>query len=986
MLKRGSLVGSVGEEDQMSFTEKLKQTHLAAAAAAEQGSGTNWTKKAVNGQRSIVTESQDAFPALKSGIAAPSKKIWGPLGRVGQQQQQSVRQQSSPTIAVSEPSSSRTSTPGSVKGIRSSHTSEIVTFDPADLAKDKSLAAIAKRIGAKHDVAIDVSRSGRTGQVDVLFSGKTGNIPVARRELTKEIALKRTKLISAPSHLRSLIIGTRGRTLNAIVEASGARINVPKQDEEVIDITVEGDAAAVDTASKLIQQIIDERMSQVTVVMNDVPVDFHTLISGPFQRKVEAWEKEDVKIRSNAEDGSFTLAGEKDVVARVEAEILQQYAALQTSTISAAIQVPRSQHRFVIGDQRKTEYEILETTGCAIILPTTSASLDTITIRGSPADLGRGIAMAMEKANSVTLAQIDIDPADTHLAQCLRYLRRIEYFSQLETTYHVSVLMHTDRVEISAADKTQAQQAKSALFNRLQALTPDKFATVTADPLIHRYIIGTKNRGLNKIYEQFSTLCFFRDDSDQVLLVLDGSNNLADLNGAKGHVENVVAENDKLSTVKLPIDRKFHPIITGPKGTTLNALIGDDSIVRIIMNTNIDEVMVRGLPKETDRVVREIQSLLAEVKDDDLGPQLLAVTVDFPEKFSRNLIGKGGSNIEKLRDSLGVRVNLEGSKVEISGVKKNVQVAQKRLLDLRTRLEDDTILRLSIPNEHHNVLIGQNGKVVRRLTERYDVRVLFYRDGGDDDAVDSPRNPNEVVVRGASKQAKAAADELTALSKYEQEHSYSESVAVPVKALSRIVGRNGNAITQLSEDTHTRINVEQVDDSASVIIQGTKSGVQSARTSILQIAREVEDNAERTINIDRQYHRNLIGPGGSVLQDTIIQAGGSTDKSLHARMVRFPKDGDEILVRGNTAVVEKIINAFLTSVKDLESRITMTIDIPSSKVRSIIGAGGNIRRNIEDKHSVTVNIPRSVGEKESETITVSGQPDNVQAAKAAILV
>jgi rRNA processing protein Krr1/Pno1 len=114
----------------------------------------------------------------------------------------------------------------------------------------------------------------------------------------------------------------------------------------------------------------------------------------------------------------------------------------------------------------------------------------------------------------------------------------------------------------------------------------------------------------------------------------------------------------------------------------------------------------------------------------------------------------------------------------------------------------------------------------------------------------------------------------------------------------------------------------------------------------------------------------------------VQKAGGSNSSS---QTVQFPKadaDGNIIKVTGETDVVDKIIATLKRMVADLESRTTEVIDVPSSKHSSLIGRGGDVKRDLESTFKVSIDVPRQGSEDTGVKIT--GLPEDVEKAKAHI--
>lgn len=71
-------------------------------------------------------------------------------------------------------------------------------------------------------------------------------------------------------------------------------------------------------------------------------------------------------------------------------------------------------------------------------------------------------------------------------------------------------------------------------------------------------------------------------------------------------------------TISIPA--KYHKIIIGPKGTTLNAIVGgDDSTVSVRFgNGSEDSVVIRGLTSEVNHVIAEINKVYDAAKHEEV--------------------------------------------------------------------------------------------------------------------------------------------------------------------------------------------------------------------------------------------------------------------------------------------------------------------------------------------------------------------------------
>jgi rRNA processing protein Krr1/Pno1 len=117
-----------------------------------------------------------------------------------------------------------------------------------------------------------------------------------------------------------------------------------------------------------------------------------------------------------------------------------------------------------------------------------------------------------------------------------------------------------------------------------------------------------------------------------------------------------------------------------------------------------------------------------------------------------------------------------------------------------------------------------------------------------------------------------------------------------------------------------------------------------------------------------------------------VKAGGSDDRRELARTIQFPKaesDGNLIKIEGKQEVVDNIIAAIQQIITERDSQTTEILEIPTDKHRSLIGRGGETKKDLESKLSVSIDIPRQGSGQNA--VKIVGLPANVKKAKAHIL-
>jgi predicted PilT family ATPase len=124
---------------------------------------------------------------------------------------------------------------------------------------------------------------------------------------------------------------------------------------------------------------------------------------------------------------------------------------------------------------------------------------------------------------------------------------------------------------------------------------------------------------------------------------------------------------------------------------------------------------------------------------------------------------------------------------------------------------------------------------------------------------------------------------------------------------------------------------------------------------------------------------------GANIRKIVADAGGPEDGSA-ARMVKFPRpesDDTTIRLEGNGAVVERIAAAIEEFVRQKEDQVTVTIEVPPSQHRFLIGRGGETRRNLESQFNIILDVPKQGSGRTDVKIT--GPSCVIGDAKAHIL-
>lgn len=293
-------------------------------------------------------------------------------------------------------------------------------------------------------------------------------------------------------------------------------------------------------------------------------------------------------------------------------------------------------------------------------------------------------------------------------------------------------------------------------------------------------------------------------------------------------------------------------------------------------------ITLRGPSDAVDDLNRRLMEFLEREKQDELERGHIT-TFDFPQKFANQLIGRKGENIKKFREEFDVEIQIADGKVEIRGPSAKAEQAKAKMVAFSKKLEDEATHVIKIKPQYHKDMIGAKGSQVNRLQDRYNVRVQFPRTtaaAGDDRSVadggsevnghrsNRPNQaPDEVIIRGPRRGADEARDELLNLLQWTIDNSHTSSVSVAQNQLPSLMGSGGREMENTRLTTGAQIDVpnrDSVDSSGRVEIhvKGTKKQVEEATKLFQQKAKVFDDTISKTVEIDKKFHKALIGAGG----------------------------------------------------------------------------------------------------------------------------
>lgn len=331
--------------------------------------------------------------------------------------------------------------------------------------------------------------------------------------------------------VRPHIIGRQGAVIRGISERTGARIQVSKADETSAPndddddtsatVTIEGDPVAAYLARQEVEAIVNERTSTVNLRLRDVPAEFYPFLAGPRNSSIEAMEDgRQVKVHIPHyqswshyppppvpnpglppqfvahPESHIRISGERLAAQEVRSEIQRQVEELRRQITLEHVAIDRGRHQFILRDGPQSLHDLMEETGCAVILPPESDDTEMLVVTGPPGKINLGVEKVMELASSMQMSSVDVarqhanapSGARAHAKALVQYLQQREAMRQLEKQYEARIIANDGSIDVFSRDGKSALRARSDILNLVNAYPPSRIRHVGVDPFFHRHI------------------------------------------------------------------------------------------------------------------------------------------------------------------------------------------------------------------------------------------------------------------------------------------------------------------------------------------------------------------------------------------------------------------------------------------------------------------------------------------------------------------
>uniref|UniRef100_A0A8C9VSJ2 Vigilin n=1 Tax=Scleropages formosus TaxID=113540 RepID=A0A8C9VSJ2_SCLFO len=786
--------------------------------------------------------------------------------------------------------------------------------------------------------------------LSIMVSGKLDAVMKARKEIVSRLQTQASATVAIPKEHHRFVIGKNGEKLQELELKTATKIQIPRPEDPSNHIKISGTKEGLEKAKHEILLISAEQDKRAVERVNIDKV-YHPFITGAYNKFVAEMMQE-TGARINVPPPSvlkteIVITGEKEQVAQAVAMIKKIYEEKKKNATTIAVEVKKSQHKYVIGPRGNTLQEILEKTGVSVEIPPPDSSSETVILRGEPDRLGQALTEVYAKANSYTVSSV-LAPSWLHRFIIGKKGQNLAKITQQMPKVHIEFTEGEDKITLEGPTK-DVQQVQS----QIEAIVMDlvnrmDYTEISVDPKFHRHLIGKGGANINRIKDQYKVSVRIPPDNEKSNLIrIEGDPQ--GVQEAKKELLELASRMENERTKDMIIEQRFHRAIIGQKGEKIKEV--RDKFPEVIINfpdpaQKSDIVQLRGPRTEVEKCSKFMQKMVAEMVENSY-----SVSVPIFKQFHKNIIGKGGANIKKIREETNTKIDLpaENSNSEmivITGKKANCEAARNRILAIQKELANITEIEVSIPSKLHNSLIGSKGRFVRSIMEECGgVHIHFPTEGSGIDTV---------TIRGPVEDVEKAKRQLLSVAEEKQTKSHTAELRAKPEYHKFLIGKGGGNIKKVRDSTGARIIFPTADDKDQELITvvGTEEAVREAQKELETLIKSLDNVVEDGMTVDPKHHRYFVARRGQVLRDIADEYGGV--------MVSFPRTGsqsDKVTLKGAKDCVEAAKKRMLEIIEDLEAQVTMECVIAQKFHRSIMGPKGLRIQQITREHNVQIKFP-----------------------------
>uniref|UniRef100_A0A8D0Q6L9 Vigilin n=1 Tax=Sus scrofa TaxID=9823 RepID=A0A8D0Q6L9_PIG len=780
---------------------------------------------------------------------------------------------------------------------------------------------IMQRTGAHLELSLAKDQG-----LSIMVSGKLDAVMKARKDIVARLQTQASATVAIPKEHHRFVIGKNGEKLQDLELKTATKIQIPRPDDASNQIRITGTKEGIEKARHEVLLISAEQVRPGRPGR-----------AGPSGALASAAPSQPRPLASG-QTAAPALAALPPTPGR---------SPQKKKTTTIAVEVKKSQHKYVIGPKGNSLQEILERTGVSVEIPPSDSASETVILRGEPEKLGQALTEVYAKANSFTVSSVSA-PSWLHRFIIGKKGQNLAKITQQMPKVHVEFTEGEDRITLEGPteDVSAAQEQIEAMVKDL--VSRMDYVEISIDHKFHRHLIGKSGANINRIKDQYKVSVRIPPDSERSSLIrIEGDPQ--GVQQAKRELLELASRMENERTKDLIIEQRFHRTIIGQKGERIREI--RDKFPEVIINfpdpaQKSDIVQLRGPKNEVEKCTKYMQKMVA-----DLVENSYSISVPIFKQFHKNIIGKGGANIKKIREESNTKIDLpaENSNSEtivITGKRANCEAARSRILSIQKDLANIAEVEVAIPARLHNALIGTKGRLIRSIMEECGgVHIHFPVEGSGSDTV---------VIRGPSSDVEKARKQLLHLAEEKQTKSFTVDIRAKPEYHKFLIGKGGGKIRKVRDSTGARIIFPAAEDKDQdlITIIGREDAVREAQRELEALIQNLDNVVEDFMLVDPRHHRHFVIRRGQVLREIAEEYGGV--------MVSFPRSGtqsDRVTLKGAKDCVEAAKKRIQEIIEDLEAQVTIECAIPQKFHRSVMGPKGSRIQQITRDHNVQIKFP-----------------------------
>lgn len=936
------------------------------------------------------------LPQLGSSFAFANTKVnWGPNVKPDATQNSSASMAPSLSLSVS-----------ASKPMRSSTVQVAFTLDlQSQLSITKlEYSRIIQSVKQNHQVSLEstISKSSRT----FLISGRRDDVEAAKRELVKKMTRPIDETMEIPSNCRAAIIGSGGKTIREISDAFEVKIFVSREvnedsyDEELNDslsnVTLHGDVASVNLAKQRIMDIVKEETKNAVARLN---IDNDKIAEFVDMSEFTNKNSDSMKVQYFEKSGDIVISGLREEVKSVKEQILNYLQNLNNDMIQESVKIPVKFQLLIDANKIKEKFNVI------VQFPTEPTD-EIVSFVGQRNKVTEAMSFARSASKKFSVDSLDISKSHSknleHARSLALYFQKYDVLSQIKADYpevniHLpspkTLLASKDVVINITADVEHAGEIKNVrkeLISFVNNITP--LDTLTIDDLdydlfnrdIKHILLGQEEKAA------FVQLGDFFTNNDSVILYALSSNEdfkpsaeevLESLTEVNTTLDLLRQKQNSLESFTFDMEDDVQDTLLSKGSATLNIMLDDvskeDGNIQVKLHKpEKNQLLIRG----NEKAVKLVKKALINLID---SPSKSVLVFEVPANTISRLVGNKGSNLQQICENFDCNVDVPNheentskdaiAEVTLTGLEYNIEHAKVYILAEAKKWADITTKELIVPVKFHRNMIGSQGFYRNRLQDKYNVRVMF------------PKTGDVVTIRGPSRGVNKAFDELKALLDFETENGYKTIINVPVDQVPVVIGKSGETINDIRADFGVELDfLQKASDEKSIAsgvveleITGSRSAIKEATQKVEAIVSEVSDNVSKSLDVERKFHRFIVGSGGQNLRTIISKAGGDEIRKKSVQIPNADSEESVIVVQGPKKFVAAVAAEIEKTVNDIKKRVTKELEILKERQGALIGPGGIVRQQLESEFNVILDVPNK---GETGNVKITGLEDDIEKA------